>query len=396
MNEASTVLSDRDLRDAVAGLPGPPADREVLAARVAWSCLSEPGDGASGALVQTLGPVAALRAVERAAAGGPALDAPGLDAAASEAALARWRPRLGAALFAQAARAASRFGLAPVTPEAHHWPARLDDLGVHAPLALWVRGRPEALADTQRSVALVGARAATPYGEHVAGTLAGELSAQGVAVISGGAYGVDGAAHRAALGAGGATVAFVAGGADRVYPAAHGHLFARIAEGGAVVSEAPPGASPTKWRFLNRNRLIAAITTATVVVEAGWRSGSLNTAGHAAALGRPLGAVPGPVTSATSEGCHRLLREFDAACVTRTEDVLELLGAWSDAPVRDEPRPRAEATRVTDALAFRAWRSVEDIARRSGLSLSDVQAELGLLELDGRVASSMEGWRLAR
>lgn len=396
MSGRGGVLGDPGLQEAVSALRPTSRELDALAARVAWSCLVEPGDGAAGALVQAVGPVEALRAVERAAADGLPITAPGFDEAASAASLKRWLPRLSATIFAEAARAAARSGLSLVTPECDLWPMRFADLGPHAPVTLWVRGRPDALAELDRSASLVGARAATPYGEHVASTLAGELADRGVAVVSGGAYGVDGVAHRAALGAGGLTVAFVAGGADRVYPVSHGHLFARIAERGAVVSEAPPGATPTKWRFLQRNRLIAAISAATVVVEAGWRSGSLNTAGHAAALGRPLGAVPGPVTSATSEGCHRLLREFDATCVTRTDHVLELMRGWAAEPARGDDRARPEAIRVMDALAFRAWRTLEDIARRSGLSLADVQSELGLLELDGRVESSLEGWRLAR
>ena len=185
--------------------------------------------------------------------------------------------------------------------------------------------------------------------------LSADLAGHGVSVVSGAAYGIDGAAHRAALTAGGTTIALLAGGADRPYPAGHGELIERIAASGAVVSEAPCGTTPTKWRFLQRNRLIAALSDATVVVEAGWRSGSLNTAAHAAALSRPLGAVPGPVTSAASAGCHRLLREFDARCVTNSADALELLGAAPqtlfDMPAdpderrahrRHDPRPRRD------------------------------------------------------
>ncbi|MDF2576486.1 MAG: dprA, partial [Agromyces sp.] len=166
-----------------------------------------------------------------------------------------------------------------------------------------------------RSIALVGARAATGYGEHVTMEASAGLVDRGFAIVSGGAYGIDGMAHRAALASRGVTVAFLAGGVDRFYPLGHEALLARIADTGAVVSELPCGSAPTKWRFLQRNRLIAAAADATVVLEAGMRSGSLNTAGHAAALGRPLGAVPGPVTSPASAGCHRLLREFDAVCV---------------------------------------------------------------------------------
>ena len=161
--------------------------------------------------------------------------------------------------------------------------------------------------------------------------------------------------------------------------------------------------TPTKWRFLQRNRLIAALADATVVVEAGWRSGSLNTAGHAAALSRPLGAVPGPVTSAASAGCHRLLREFDARCVTNADEALELLGGPSpalfDRPVEgsDSGRGRTDdVTRVLDAMSFRAWREVTDIARRCGLAPADVMAVLGLLAVEGAAVRSDSGWRRAR
>lgn len=397
MTTPMSVMSDPGLRRAVERVASPLGDPELLTARLAWSALAEPGDSVSGRLVAECGPVAALRLVEDLATGVPTPEIPGVTPQELTTSLRRWQPRLDARMFESLAVVAVKAGLAVLTPEGPLWPERFEDLAEHAPLALWVRGEPAALGGLDRSAALVGARAATPYGEHVSATLAGELAEQGVGIVSGGAYGVDGAAHRAALGVQGTTVAFVAGGADRVYPAAHAHLFARIADGGAVIAEVPPGGTPTKWRFLMRNRLIAAVSAATVVVEAGWRSGSLNTAGHAAALGRPLGAVPGPVTSATSEGCHRLLREFDATCITRASDVLELIGEWGVGDDRTGgDRPRPEAIRVLDALAVRAWRTLDDIARRSGMSLAEVQAELGLLELDGRIESSLDGWRLHR
>lgn len=241
-------------------------------------------------------------------------------------------------------------------------------------------------------VSMVGARAASGYGEHVAADLAGDLAAGGAVIVSGGAYGIDGAVHRAALGVQGATIAFLAGGVDRAYPAGHHRLLQQIADEGALVSEPPCGAAPTKWRFLARNRLIAALGQATVVVEAGWRSGSLNTAGHAASLGRPLGAVPGPVTSASSAGCHRLLREYDAQCVTSAREVRELWGAIAgDSAARERQDPNR--TRVLDALSTRTRLSVEEIARRSGLSPDRVRSLLGVLHLEGDVAREDEGWR---
>lgn len=271
------------------------------------------------------------------------------------------------------------------------WPTGVDDLGEHAPHALWVRGDASLLTVEPR-VSIVGARASSGYGDHVAAEMAGDLAADGAVVISGGAYGIDGAAHRAALGVEGRTVALLAGGVDRAYPTGHRELLARIAGQGAVVSELPCGAAPTKWRFLARNRLIAALGQATVVIEAGWRSGSLNTAGHAAALGRPLGAVPGPVTSAASAGCHRLLREYDARCVTCAAEVREMWAPGSGSPdshVAADP----ERTRLLDALSSRVGNEVSELARRSGLAPERITALLGLLELDGAAVRTPSGWK---
>lgn len=192
-----------------------------------------------------------------------------------------------------------------------------------APIALYVLGDPWLLTAPER-IGIVGARAATGYGEHVAMELTSDLANGGAVIISGGAYGIDGMAHRAALAAGGRTVAFLAGGVDRFYPLGHEALLSRIADSGAVIAEVPPGSAPTKWRFLQRNRLIAAASDAVLVVEAGIRSGSLNTAGHALALGMPLGAVPGPVTSPASAGCHRIIQE-GAALITSAEELRAII-----------------------------------------------------------------------
>jgi DNA processing protein len=279
------------------------------------------------------------------------------------------------------------------------WPTGFDDLGPHAPLALWLRGRESTLATADCSIALVGARAATGYGEHVAMEASAGLVDRGYTIVSGAAYGIDGMAHRAALASSGQTIAVLAGGVDRFYPSGHEALLTRIVDEGAVVSELPCGAAPTKWRFLQRNRLIAAMSRATIVLEAGWRSGSLNTAGHAAALGRPLGAVPGPVTSAASAGCHRLIREFDAVCVTSADEMAELAPLTGGVGLPDtehEPGeadgPSAEQVRIMDALSTRSVRLVDDIAARSGLSIATVQSVLGAMQLDGTAAEHASGW----
>lgn len=226
---------------------------------------------------------------------------------------------------------------------------------------------------------------------------------RGYTIVSGAAYGIDGMAHRAALASSGQTIAVLAGGVDRFYPSGHEALLTRIVEEGAVVSELPCGAAPTKWRFLQRNRLIAAMSQATIVLEAGWRSGSLNTAGHAAALGRPLGAVPGPVTSAASAGCHRLIREFDAVCVTNADEMAQLApltgrdsGAMAmsegESQVQGQGTGSAENVRILDALSTRSARPVDDIAARAGLSIASVQAALGVMQLEGTVSERSAGW----
>jgi len=286
------------------------------------------------------------------------------------------------------------------------WPVALDDLGPHSPIALWWRGVDNAWLALPNSIALVGARAATGYGEHVAMEAAAGLVDRGFAIVSGAAYGIDGMAHRSTLASGGLTLAFLAGGIDRFYPSGHDALLARIAEVGAVVSELPCGAAPTKWRFLQRNRLIAAASTATVVLEAGWRSGTLNTAGHAAALGRPLGAVPGPVTSPTSSGCHRLIREYDAICVTNAAEMAELVGSMTQVMFEfaDDGAPQraigsgrtSEQVCVFDALSVRAPRPISDVARRAGLSTGSVIGALGTLEMEGAVKRRESGWVRAR
>jgi DNA processing protein len=285
-------------------------------ARAIWTVVSEPGDTASGELIAALGAEAALRYVVES-------DKEAFENIDVLSIRERVLPRAKPEHINRAFLAARSVGAELVTPGHDHWPTGLDDLGPSAPKALWTRG------DTARlvvapGIAVVGARAATGYGERAAMELTAGLVDHGRAIYSGAAYGIDGMAHRAALASHGTTVAFLAGGVDRFYPSGHDALLTRIAEAGVVVSELSCGQAPTKWRFLMRNRLIAAASTATLVVEAGWRSGSLNTAGHATVLGRPVGAVPGPITSAASAGCHRLIRDFGATIVTTTEEAVAL------------------------------------------------------------------------
>jgi DNA processing protein len=320
-------------------------------------------------------------------------------------------------------RRAERCGARLVVPEDDEWPA----LALHAltlalsaeprdhanqsdrtlapvpPLALWVRGpaRLDELVD--RSVAVVGSRASTAYGEHVAGELGHQLGERGWTVVSGGAYGIDAAAHRGALAAEAPTVAVLACGVDRPYPAGNGALFHRIAESGLLVSEWPPGCAPLRHRFLVRNRLIAALTRGTVVVEAAARSGAQATAKRARRLGRDVLVVPGPVTSAMSVGCHELLRDREAGAtlITDAAQVIECVGGigtdLADPPDRpDAPRDGLSdvAVRVLDACPVRTGVSPERLATIAGCEVLDVLRVLPALELADLVQWTGTGWRL--
>lgn len=405
------ALSPSVARDRLGALAEGRDDEAVVGAyaRAVWSVLTEPGDRVAGALVGTVGAAAALHTVGSARFGTRALEDAGVSPEEVAAGRRRWWSRLDGAEIALAN--ARRAGAALVVPGDDAWPPRADDLGPFAPLCLWIRGDRSALGAPHAAVAVVGARAATGYGEHVAGELAAEAAGGDVVVYSGGAYGIDAAAHRAVLAVGGTTVAVMAGGIERPYPAGHADLLSRIAATGVVVAEVACGTAPTRHRFLARNRLIAALSDVTVVVEAGWRSGALNTAHHAQALGRPVGVVPGPITSAASAGCHRLLREGEAVCVTGFGDVRELLGVPADPEVRpaspsdagphgptddrghtDDDRRTDDRTRILDALSVRAGRSVEDVARRAGFAPDEAAALLGILELEGRAARRSNGW----
>ncbi|WP_339131869.1 DNA-processing protein DprA [Streptomyces sp. f51] len=281
------------------------------------------------------------------------------------------------------------------------WPAQLDDLGDARPVGLWVRGSAGLRLWALRSVAVVGARACTEYGAHMAAVLGAGLAERGWVVVSGGAYGVDGAAHRGALGAGGATVAVLACGVDRPYPSGHTQLITRIAEQGLVVGELPPGEHPTPSRFVLRNRVIAALTRGTVVVEAAYRSGALVTARSAQRLGRFTMGVPGPVTSALSAGVHELLRG-EAVLVSDAAEVAELVGGMGElAPERRGPvLPRdllePGAGRVLAALPARDPAGTEEIARRAATSTDDAVGRLYELRALGYVERHGDGWKLTR
>jgi len=300
-------------------------------------------------------------------------------------------------------------GIRFVVPGDDEWPDTLGDLdragAVNgrggAPLGLWVKG-PLRLADvTKRAVAVVGSRSATTYGADAAGRIGAHLAAAGVTVVSGAAYGIDVAAHRGALAAPGPTVAVMACGADRVYPAGNHAVIDYITRHGLVVTELPPGCAPTKLRFLSRNRLIAALSQGTVVVEAAVRSGALSTANWATRLGRVLMGLPGPVTSAPSEGVHELLRRGEAHLVTRGEHVLELVspvGQHLTTAPRGEHRPHdrldEQQLRVLDAVPSVTGVPTESVARTAGLAVSTTVDVLGALLGQGLVRRDRHGWSL--
>ncbi|WP_300405244.1 DNA-processing protein DprA [Nocardioides sp.] len=369
------------------------SEQERLA-RVALSRLTEPGDLRLAALTDELGAVTLhqLLADER--------DLMGLqtDVAA----------RLTGIEPERELEQASRLGLRFVVPGDEEWPVQVGDLAglepLHerggVPIGLWVKG-PLRLSAISRSVAVVGSRASTSYGAHVAGEMGAVAAMAGTIVVSGAAFGIDDAAHRGALSVDGPTVAVLACGADRVYPAAHRELIARIASSGAVVSEAAPGCAPQRIRFLARNRLIAALTSGTVVVEAATRSGALNTSNWAGRLNRVVMGVPGPVTSVSSTGVHEQLRTGAMSLVTSGSDVLELIGesgthlvepARAPQTVRD--RLTARQRQVLDAVPVAHGVGADSLARVAGLGLLEVRSALAALQRAGLVMSDEGGWRI--
>ena len=316
--------------------------------------------------------------------------------------LSRWAARLGEVPPESGLAALRCDGIRLVIPGDTEWPSQLGVLGEARPWGLWVRGQADLRYACLRSVSVVGTRAATGYGTHVCGEMAISLAEAGWTVVSGGAFGIDGCAHRAAMAVGGTTVAVLACGVDRAYPQAHEGLFGSIRERGALVSEWPPGRMPTRPGFLVRNRVIAALSRGTVVVEAARRSGALNTARHAHDQGRPLMAVPGPVTSPQSAGCHEAIRDWGAVCVTGARDVMELLAFSGDEPAGQRGPVLArdllsqEDTRVLEAVPARAGRGPARIAIAAGVDFDTVMRCLGGLAAAGFVERSERGWRLRR
>ncbi|PWW54237.1 DNA-processing protein DprA [Actinokineospora spheciospongiae] len=368
---------------------------DIRLARAFLLRVAEPPAGALGGFVDSVGPVAAAAAIR-------AGEVP--DGVREETVARKDFEQAEADLVA-----ARHCGARLVVPEDDEWPGwpllalanalRGGKRWAAPPVALWVRGPARLDEALHRAVAVVGARSATSYGEHVATEFGHGLAGAGITVVSGAAFGIDGAAHRGALHAGGTTVAVLACGVDRFYPAGHSAMLGRIAATGAVLSEYPPGTPPAKHRFLVRNRLIAALASGTVVVEAGIRSGARNTASSTAQLGKPLVAVPGPVTSAMSLGCHDLLRAGTATLASTLDEVMEAVGQIGDLAPRPESPTRPtdglgdQALRVHEALDPRRFREAEVVSAGAGVPLERVRALLTELELLGLAARGEEGWR---
>lgn len=327
--------------------------RDERTARITLSIIATPNDPATGQLLRRVGAAEVLHIADSDGS------VPGMDRV--EAGV--WRDRIHSkgspdrvsSQVAQVAQLESGSFLVLV-PGDSDWPTAVDDLGDRAPYALWAAGRTSLLSGPLSGrVTLTGARAATGYGEHVASELAGDLVSAGRVVVAGGAYGIEGSVHRAALATGGSTIAVLASGLDRPYPTGHASLLDRIGTEGLLISEQPPGAAPTRQRFLDRARIVAALSAASVIVEAGARSGSLHVADQALRLGRTVGAVPGPITSAASVGPHLLLQDRRAHVVTNATDVIRLLDG--------EPYPRLSKGLTQEALDRSSMRSLDQNAR---------------------------------
>lgn len=400
-------------------------------ARAALTRLMEPGSVVGSTAVRVWGPERALQVLAGRDQAGPderqelslvlAGEGTTLTDRAWTKALAGWAARASSLAPERDLHALGRLGGGLLIPGDPGWPEGLADLGPAAPVALWFRGTGP-VPRSESTLAVIGSRDATAYGQSVTRTLAGGAGARGLTVMSGGAYGIDGAAHRAALATGTGTpptAAVLAGGLDRYYPAGHEDLLREVAARGLLLSELPPGASPTRYRFLARNRLIAALSGAVLVVEARWRSGAQNTAGHALGLGREVGVVPGPVTSAQSAGCHRLLRESPAVVVTDLEEALALMpgptGAGSTAadpvgsagtrgpaehpdagPPRIHDHLTVEEMLVYEALPLRTAVPVDRLCSVAGLGPGTVMGLLKRLQRQGLAEQRESGWRRGR
>ncbi|MDI3420838.1 DNA-processing protein DprA [Streptomyces luteolus] len=373
--------------------PSPPSpSQDERRARIALTRILEPGDDNTGRWLRTYGATGLFHHLTHEDSALPGVTPQRLAGLRNRATTTHPDTDL------QAADTAGARFLIPGDPE---WPGQLRDLGDTQPVGLWVRGNADLRIWALRSVALVGARACTEYGAHMAAKIATGLAEHGWVVVSGGAYGIDGAAHRAALAAGGATAAILANGVDTAYPRGHTGLLQRIAEQGLLLAELPPGAHPTAYRFIQRNRIIAALTRGTLVIEAAHRSGALVTARNATRLGRHTMGVPGPATSSQSAGVHQLLRG-EATLVTDAAEVIELIGEMGQlapehrGPVIPRDLLNPLAARVLAALPAGRPVPVAGIATDAATTTDDTVAGLYELQSLGFVERHGDNWKLTR
>ncbi|MFT4082462.1 MAG: DNA-processing protein DprA [Nocardioides sp.] len=390
---------------ALDALDAADAERDRLA-RVALGSLFEPGDPRLDSLLAGMSAVELYGELQRAepcSAGSSPAGSPRAGGVRGDVAA-----RLGEVRPDRILEDADRQGIRFVVPSDPEWPTQVDDLaGLEpvqerggVPLGLWVRG-PLRLDRLARSVASVGSRSATTYGLECAGQIAAGVAAEGFVVVSGGAIGIDAASHRGALAGRGATVAVLACGLDRLYPAQNTRLLLSVLDQGALVSELAPGLPVTRMRFLGRNRLIAALTRGTVLVQAAPRSGALNTANWAHRLNRLLMCVPGPISEITSLGVLEQVRQGRGVIVTRGAEVLELIARPGEhlvterrGPAKPRDRLSARHRQVLDAVPVGRAASPASIARVAGVAIQDVATALLYLERHHLVERTAEGWRL--
>ena len=389
-NVLPLLSKDDDFSDNPEGL-------DEAAAAVVFSHLVEPGDRFMGALQEAVGFTAALELVASnpdAKSAASALPSGVGEELADlfrtdfntlwQNAAERWLPRLDETAILESLRVADDLGAKVVTHDSAMFPPGLADLGHGMPAVLWCKGDVDLLS-TEHPVAIVGTRNATRYGAEVCADLAQAAADHELVTVSGGAYGIDAIVHQATLNARGNTIAFLAGGLANLYPKGNLGLLERIAASGLLVAEQPPATTPAKWRFLMRNRLIAAMARGTVVVQAGKTSGALSTANHAIGLDRPVGVVPGPIDSPHSVGCHDLLNNHpgQVRLIARPSEILELVGIKVS-------RPSVNATlgilerRALDAFSSGPLESWE-VQRLAGLTVRETQIALGSLELSDHV-----------
>jgi DNA processing protein len=358
-----------------------------LASAGCIAMITEPGDRMAGALARCLGKLSLVgllidgletKSVVEALQQRGQLDTCRQSFGDLEGTLAdsrqRWLPRLSKSRLEHLFSQSAALKLKLVTAEDANWPTGLGDLQDSAPLMLFVEGDPVKLTKLSQAVSIVGSRLASSYGLQVTSSLVRELAQVARPTVSGGALGIDAQVHRSSIEQRISTVAVMAGGMDRKYPSANFKLFKQVIDQGVLLSEMPPGVAPTRWRFLQRNRLIAALTPITVVVEAGNRSGSIRTANNALELSRELYAVPGSVLSGTSLGTNALIADNKAQILSDLKCF-----ATGSLSISNQRIESAIANRAQDAIRESGFPSLPEVAKLAGLTLSE--SELALREL---------------